>query len=365
MKICLYSPYLPDHTGGGEKYLFDVAEVLSQKHEVVMAINQPLTAPKIQDIKHKYETFLNRSLKKISFVSTPVGTESNLVTKLLWTKAFDVMYYQTDGSLFFSLARKNILHIQVPLKLDKSGWLEQLKLANWNVKNTNSEFTKSVVEKSWPTKIDVVHHPLVELGTTKPFEPEKKAKVILNVGRFFTQLHAKRQDVMVKMFTTLIEKNSQISRGWKLVLIGGVEDQAFTDQISKQAQNLPIEIYHSVSRDQLIEWYQRASIYWHAAGFNVDQAEHPEKVEHFGISTAEAMLAGAAPVVIGKGGQPEILGDDLQNWLWQTEAECLEKTLMLMEDKQLRTEVQAVAHDRAHTFGREPFERKLEEMISA
>ncbi len=365
MRICLYSPYIPDHTGGGEKYLFDVADVLSQKHDVAIGLNRPLDAAEAEKIKDKYETFLNRKLDKISFISTPIGTSASFWSKLMWTQKFDVVYYLTDGSLFFSLAKKNILHIQVPLKLNKSGWFEQLKLASWQVKNTNSEFTKSVVEASWPTKIDLVHHPLVELGTHHPFNPEKKEKIILNVGRFFTQLHAKRQDVLVSLFKTLVTQEPEMSKGWKLVLIGGVEDQAFADQIQEQAKGVPIEIYHTLTRKQLVEWYQRASIYWHATGFGVDEKSHPEKVEHFGISTAEAMLAGAAPVVIGKGGQPEVLGPELAQWLWQTEAECLEKTVTLMNDRQLRSEVQAMAHEQAHAFGKETFEQKIWSMIEA
>ncbi len=368
MKICLYSPYVPKHTGGGEKYLLDVAQSLAQKHQVFLAVSESLDEAKEKKIRDQYERFLNRSLAKITFISTPLGTSASWLTKLWWTNQFDVLYYLTDGSLFFSLANKNILHIQVPLKLNKRSPLEQLKLLNWDVKNTNSEFTKSVVEKSWPTKINLVHQPLVELteqlNGAEKVNLKPKEKIILNVGRFFTQLHAKRQDVLVKMFKHLLEEEPKISRGWKLVLIGAVEDEAFAEKIKSLAKDLPIEIYHQVDRKQLISWYERASIYWHAAGFEINEKEHPEKVEHFGISTAEAMLAGCAPVVIGKGGQIEVVGPELKEWLWQTQTEGIHKTIQLLSDPELLQQVQLQAHDQALTFGHSPFEKKLEQMIS-
>ena len=40
MKIALYSPYLPKHAGGGEKYLFDCAKILEEEgHNVSIAVS--------------------------------------------------------------------------------------------------------------------------------------------------------------------------------------------------------------------------------------------------------------------------------------------------------------------------------------
>lgn len=361
MKICLYSPYIPKHVGGGEKYLFDVATVLAEKHQVSVAV--PGTEqPNQTEIRNKYQQFLNQSLKDISFIATPLGTAAPFLKKLRWTKQFDLLYYVTDGSLFFSAAKSNILHIQFPLQLSKSGFIEQQKLKNWHVKNTNSEFTKRVVEKSWPVHIDVVHYPKVDVEELqKAIEP--KEKIILNVGRFFRQLHSKRQDVLVKMFANLREHYPLLSNDWKLVLVGGIEDQEYVDEVKKMADGLPIEIYTDLSRTELLDWYGRASIYWHAAGFGIDEKIHPEKVEHFGISTVEAMAAGCVPLVHGKGGQVEVVGDELAQLLWLTEADCLEKTVAVMEDAHQRQHLAIQAQARATVFGPEPFATKLWQMV--
>jgi glycosyltransferase involved in cell wall biosynthesis len=364
MKICLYSPYIPKHTGGGEKYILDVAVSLAKKHQVSVAIPQQYAGD--ASIVKKYEKFLDCSLDNISFVPSPLGSTASFIKKLFWTRQFDVMYYLTDGSLFFSLAKKNILHVQFPLKLDKSSSLEQFKLKKWQPKNTNSQFTKEVVEAAWPTKIDLVHHPLVDVAEiSNATTLVKKEKVILSVGRFFRQLHSKRQDVLIDIFRKLVTKYPQETKGWKLVFIGAVEDKEYLSQIKRKKRDLPIEFYHDLDRKKLLKWYAKASIYWHATGFGIDQEKNPEKVEHFGISTAEAMAAGCVPIVHGKGGQIEVLGEKLTNLLWLEEEECLEKTKQIMGDLKMRKKYQDVVKAQVHNFDRDIFERKLFDMIKS
>ena len=368
MKIVFYSPYLPKHSGGGEKYLFDCMRVaLKNNFEVYLAISSkvPLNEDVQAKIQEQYEQFLNYSLAGLKIIATPIGTKAGFLKKLFWTRQFDRFYYQTDGSLFFSLAKKNILHIQVPLKLDKTSFLERLKLINWRVKNSNSEFTKKYIQRYWLTKVDYVHYPLVDLNEI-PSQKEafaKKEKIILNVGRFFKQLHSKRQDVLVKIFKELLEKYPKESKGWQLVLIGFNEDSTYSKKIAAKIKGLPIKIFHNLSRGELIDYYQRASIYWHATGFEINEDQSPEKVEHFGISTIEAMAAYAVPVAIKKGGQKEILTGDLAENLWETEKDCLEKTIELIKDQEKTQELALTARERSLDFSQDIFEKILLKMI--
>lgn len=362
MKICLFSPYMPHHKGGGEKYLLDVARVLGRKYPVVIGLSgRELTRDRATSIKREYEAFLGQELTNIEFIATPLGTKASFWEKLHWTRQFDVLYYVTDGSLFFSAAKKNILHIQIPFTDAKNSVVDRLKLANWSVKNTNSEFTKSVIEQHWKTKISVVHQPMIE----RVDQPDLRAKkpVILHVGRFFRQLHSKRQDVLVDIFRQLIKTHPESLQGWQLVLIGGVEDPAYAQEVELAARGLPIKLLHTVSRESLNTWYNQASIYWHATGYGQDEQLHPERMEHFGISTVEAMAHGCAPVVIGRGGQVEVVGKELRQWTWQSPEECVDKTAQLIENAQERQRVQTDAIKRATSFDETTFERKLWSMI--
>jgi len=383
MKICLYSPYFPKHFGGGEKYLLDVALILAQKHEIFLALAQSEAKTdkeffaETKQIKLKHENFLGKKLDKLNFINSPFTKNlskndsqhrnNNFLQKLLWTKQFDVFYYQTDGSLFFSLAQKNILHIQTPLKLNKNNFFEKLKLANWQIKNTNSLFTKRIIEKFWKTKINLVHTPMVDIPN---FSEQKLTelinkiqKIILNVGRFFTHLHAKRQDILVEIFKNLIKKYPQETKNWHLVLIGSVENQIYAAHIAKLAKDLPVTIIHQTSRKELLNWYRKTSIYWHATGFGIDQEKNPEKVEHFGITTIEAMAYGCVPVVIKKGGQIEILGDKLSQLLWETKQDCIQKTYKLISGKNKKNQLAKLAYQQSKNFSKTIFETKLWQMI--
>lgn len=361
MRACLYSPYLPHHFGGGEKYMLDVAQELAKKYDVSIAV--PVGSASEKDFPRyikEYEAFLNTKLRGISFVTSPLGSNASLKDKVMWTKQFDLMYYLTDGSIFVSLAKKNILHIQVPYTNSKTSPLQRLKLFNWKVKNANSHFTKQVVEHHWRTHIPFVHYPLVELNSN---QQAPKGKLILHIGRFFRNLHTKRQDVLVDIFRQLREQHSQTAKGWKLVFVGAVEDQSYLEEVKAKAKGLPIEFYHDVTRQDLEKWMARASIYWHATGFEVNAVEHPERVEHFGISTAEAMMAGCVPIVHGKGGQLEVLGEELRDWQWLSLEEAVSKTSQVMRDAKLRTQLQQRAQRRATAFGRQTFTQTLWKMV--
>ncbi len=359
MKIGIYSPYIPKQLGGGEKYIFDVARMCVELgHSVWILLNEEPSS----DIVSKYEKFLGVSLAGVTFVNSPIGSSQSFLTKLKETTKYDVLYLLTDGSFFFSLAHKNIAHIQIPFTDKKTALTERFKLKNWSIKNANSQFTKNIVEKAWDTPVQFVHYPMIDLLHAK-YDEDKKEKIILSVGRFFDHLHSKRQDVMVEAFRKLIENYPKESKGWKLVLIGPAEDPDFAAKIKELAKGLPIEIIHDASREILDQYYAKATFYWHAAGYEVDEILSPEKVEHFGISTVESMNYGCIPVVVGKGGQVEVLGSELTELLWQKEEELVEITASLIKDKSRRDELSQKVIAQSKSFNKQKFVETLKEML--
>lgn len=365
MRIALYSPYFPKHVGGGEKYLLDTALALSQYGNVSLAISgSSLSKSEKTATYKKYERFMGQDLRSLNLISSPLGTTVPALEKLVWTRQFDLLYFITDGSFFPSLAERNVMHIQTPLMRSPFSLTERLKHQYWQFVNTNSDFTRKVVEQSWGISVDAVHHPLVDVLPLQLLaQKTKKQKIILHVGRFFRQLHSKRQDVLVRFFKKLRQEYPQETRGWKLVLIGSVEDEAYAASVRKLAQGAPIEIIHSVSRTQLNHWYAKASVYWHATGYGLSESKEPEKMEHFGISTVEAMAAGAVPVVIGQGGQPEAVGADLRELLWTDEKSCLEKTVRVMNNTGYRQKYSQLAQFQSQRFGRDVFEKNIRLML--
>jgi len=369
MKIVFYSPYFPKHFGGGEKYLLDCISALLERGRDELYLALPtrdfLTQEQIAIIRQNYQKFCDYDLNKLKIIATPLGTNAGFWQKLLWTKNFDLLYHLTDGSLFFSLAKKNILHIQVPLALNKRLFIERLKLKGYQIKNTNSYFTKNYVEKNWPVKINYVHQPLVNLNE---FPAQKnvlanKDKIILNVGRFFRQLHSKRQDVLISLFKRLIKAEPKLMVGWQLHLVGSVEDEEYFQEIKNLAKNLPIKIHQQLDRSDLVKLFQKASIYWQATGYGFDENKHPSAVEHFGIAPIEAMAAYCVAQLIAKGGHKEILGNEFADFLWESDEDCLKKTVNLVKNEQERAKVAQAMRIRAQDFNAERFNQLLFKMI--
>ena len=58
---------------------------------------------------------------------------------------------------------------------------------------------------------------------------------------------------------------------------------------------------------ELMEELAAADIYLHCAGYDVPEEVFPERLEHFGITIAESILAGCYPVLYDAGGPREIL----------------------------------------------------------
>jgi len=178
----------------------------------------------------------------------------------------------------------------------------------------NSQFTKSVIDKEFYINSHVVYPPvqLVKAG--------KKEKLILSVGRFEPTINIKRQDILIQAFRKL----SPELPGWRLALIGGSHNDQWLSKLQKLAGNLPIDFYPNIKHSNLTQLYSKAKIYWHAAGYGVDQDKTPELVEHFGITTAEAITAGCIPLVVPKGGQVEILPSS--NYHWNTISQLITLT---------------------------------------
>jgi len=364
MKIGLYSPYIPKHFGGGEKHMLTSAWYLSKKHDVEVLI--PSDSGDERTWRAKYESLFDLDLSRVRFVTSPLA-DRRVTPLATWqlTHTYDAFLYLTDGSLFLSGAKRNILHIQIPYTFAKNQILERLKLRSWNVKNANSQFTKTVVEKAWKTKIDYLHYPYVKIP---PKTIAKKTKDIIAVGRFIPSGHAshsKGQEVLIRAFAQARE-HRQLQNS-TLHLVGVIEPtpeaKEFVTSLQQQSQGLPIKFWHDIPQTELEKLYDRCSLFWHAAGWQIDDQAQPEKVEHFGMTTIEAMARGCVPIVLEKGGSKEIITDGKNGFFFGNEDDLREVSVKLIDNHALLEKVQTAARDRAQDFSLEKFCQTLDEMV--
>lgn len=355
-KIGIYDPYLDD-CGGGEKYMLTIAEVLSKQHEVSV----------FWDNKEDLDLVASRfslDLSKVKLASNIFSSKVSFLNRFFKSKKYDAIILLSDGSIPL-VHSKLFLHLQRPLtRLDPS-FFDKLKIKRVNKFFCNSQFTKSYIDKTYKLNSDVLYPPV----TITP-KKVKKENIILHVGRFRVYdttvgvKDYKKQYVMINVFKEMVDHGL---KSWKLIMGVSVkeEDAESFNKMKDEARGYPIEFKINKDNAELWKEYSRAKIYWHASGYGEDLIKHPERAEHFGISTVEAMGAGAVPVVINSGGQKEIVEDGVNGLLWSKLSELKEETLILINHKGLLEDLGKSAKLRAKDFSKEKFEKKIIEMMDS
>lgn len=341
MKVGIFSPYL-DTLGGGERYIFSVAEFFlrnGDKVDIYGAKN--LTSDKIK------ERF-NIDISLANFINSDKNTFG-----------YDLFFFLSDGSIPFSFAKKNILHLQVPFNNNYKTFANKIKLLRFSHIVCNSNFTKNFIDKTYGIVSEVLYPPV----DVDSFKPAKKENIILSVGRFFAPSHPKKQEIMIKAFKDMYKKIP----GWKFVLAGGVFKGSEVElvKLKELTGNLPIELIGDPDFKNIKDLYSQAKIYWHAAGFGEDLKNNPEKAEHFGISTVEAMASGCIPIVFSGGGQKEIIQDGKNGFLWKNIEDLSSLTLKVISNKGLQDKItQNVVMD-SNKYSKERFYESFKKIISS
>lgn len=327
MKIGIFDPYL-DTLGGGEKYILTIASCLAKSHNVFIFWD-PKSEKEIKETAHRK---LDINLTSVQFTQNIFSPKYSSFSRLMSSRNYDSIIFLSDGSIPFVWS-KLIIHFQFPVEwVHGKSPITKFKISRLQNIVCNSIFTKSYIDKKFGVQSSVLYPPVfIKKKNTK------KENIILHVGRFGINIEGvnyKKQDIMVEVFKKMIQEGV---RDWKLVLFisSKKEDQRELDKLKERAKGFPIEIMHNANNMLLWEFYNRSKIYWHASGFGEDLEKYPEKAEHFGISTVEAMGTGCVPVVINAGGQREIVENEKSGFLWNTIDELIEKTNKIMKDHSL------------------------------
>lgn len=262
--------------------------------------------------------------------------------------------------LYHSLVERRVRGVALRLQYYPPGLSLLDYIDTYSMLWANSEFTRRWIRSYWNRDSQVLY-PLVNTGE---YHPGVKRCQILNVGRFFAGQHNKKHAVMVGAFKELVDGGL---RGWELHLAGGrtpgEEHAAYLEHIVQSAAGYPIVIHPDLPGQQLADLYAGSALYWHASGYAEDEKTDPDKFEHFGITTVEAMAAGCIPVVIGKGGQPEIVENGVSGYLWHTLDELKSATLRLVESPQLREQMSLAALSRSKMYDKDHFQARVDHLL--
>ena len=404
MKVHLYSESPDPGPGGAEQFVAVLAEALSREHDVcIVHHKEHLTVTALEE-------YSGCHLKRVTFRYVAPARDESHRCRTPWTRLWSAKAWRRqlsqDSDVFIALlhnkapfcrAALGVMVVLFPTYDPDQQWIEppqkakpkkskkkkkkpkpvkkkdpadsgragffawrwlhrtyckwewKRRMATYPIKLSISEFTRVWTRTKWHLESGILHPPVRLPEPTS----EPKENLILSVGRFATTGHTKKQ---LEMLTTFRDLRASLPAGWHYSCVGGLnempDDQAYFEHIRSLGEPHQINVRANIPRAELRQLYSRASIFWHAAGYGDDSEAHPELAEHFGLTTVEAMAAGCVPVVINKGGQPEIVQHGISGFVWSTLDELKQFTETLSNNDQLRAQMSERARERAADFSR-------------
>jgi glycosyltransferase involved in cell wall biosynthesis len=377
MRIGLYIEHgVGNGVGGAELKLAYLASAWSAEHQVDLIHHRPPFT------RERVAMFCPDDLSRVTFRYVPREGEPAAHANPLkrfraaaeWHRAvsdgYDVFVNCTHWVPCFCHARVGLMLVLFPfyIRPDRDdhlaslpawkrlrhkayyGWEWSHRIATYQHRVANSAFSQEWARRRWGVECDVVYPPVLVAA------PGDKRSLILSVGRFSTMAHTKKQLELMHAFCELQHTGL---RDWSYASVGGLnsrpENHAYFESVQAAGRDCSTVVAANLDPHALRTLFQSAKIFWHATGLNDDTDARPELAEHFGISTVEAMGAGCVPVVINKGGQPEIVEHGVSGFVWNTVDELKRYTSLLADDASLWAKMSAAAQSRAQAFSRERF----------
>lgn len=391
-RVGIYDPYL-DTLGGGERYCLTLANILAERGFQVdifwsgdndilaraesrfgIKLSQLHLVPDIFGAHPASVSLADENRSALKYLTSKHVPRPKLIKKITQffhkysvTKQYDYLFYLGDGSLPFLFGRHNYLHVQAPSTSKArlhTGLLDSLKLLRIDRIVCNSKFTQGFTSRLYSSYKCLVLYPPVDTSVFHP-APHKKMQ-ILSVGRFDNIMNAKKQDIMIEAFKEMIDSNRL--QNWRLILAGGSignpSQNHYLIHLQRIASSYPIDFLVNPAFSALKTTYEESTLYWHAAGHEVEETIHPESTEHFGMSVVESMASGCVPLVVNKGGLPEIVTSNLDGFLWNTTTELISQSMLLINSPDTLSRLRHEAESTSQQFSLDQFSRRINQLFT-
>ena len=393
-KVLVLNPYIAT-LGGGEKHMGYVCQFMEQyyKHDIVIDIlvfnyNEVNVYAEdyitVSDLNRQFGIDLKcTNLRKISLPEEHGFVEHIKISRIVEniSKEYDIFINFMFMSRHLGKAKVNIYEVMFPpqkygvayknnmIKYMIATMIDHMFLNSYDYFVCNSRYTKKWLEIYWRKRKNacVVYPPVFfESEIDGRYDENKKENIIISVGRFFVDAHSKKQLEMVRFFV----KHQEVFSTYEYHLCGAVSnlksDLEYLEQVKEEASKVDnVYVHENCPFDRLLELYGKVKIFWHGTGYLCDEEKEPEKMEHFGITTVEAMSFGVVPVVIRRGGQTETVGEGVNGFLWESEDECVKNTKRLVDDDLLRKKMAKISVERSKLYSIENFYEGHKRLLDA
>jgi L-malate glycosyltransferase len=370
MKVGLYLQNGGEGIGGSEYWLACLAEELSNGHDVTILHH------KVGLTRARLSAFSGMDLSRIHSCECLPGPRSQWhdddASVTSRSEQFDLFVTITHFVPPVCRATLGVLIVLFPLEPAPNGklwpWSEALNSSSWlrgsvrrayyssrwqdrfrgyQVRTSLSLFARDWVRRSWNIDTTVLYPP-----SDTAFESMPKFDQISSVGRFVTRgATSKCQLELARLFRSAVAPHAS---AWSYSSIGpigsGHGDKDYFERVKQEASGQRIQIIEGADRSTLKTTLARTKIFWHGVGIDIDEETAPHRCEHFGLVTVEAMAAGAVPVVIGRGGQREIVRHGVDGFLCETIDEMAKHTLALIDNPDQLASMSAESRLRSQCF---------------
>jgi glycosyltransferase involved in cell wall biosynthesis len=368
MRSLVFDPHLAT-LGGGERYAFAVARVLAGTGDVTIA------GHRLPDPERLARLGFDAPGPIVAMTDDQFTTASREV---------DVAVVIASRLPPATFAARSVLVVQFPFPGSAihhpTRWATRRRLLRRYDGIVYSDFVRSWLARRWKMEATVVPPPVAPASgsdremtpsaTTAPAGPRSRDQpsstghpVLLAVGRFFASEHHKRHDVLIQAFSELTRRRPDL--GAELVLIGGAGSDArsrrYVGDLQRRAAGLDVSIEVDADQATLDAAYRRATLFWHAAGFERPR-RCPERAEHFGMVVVEAMAYGVPPLVFDDGGLSELVDDDC-GVRWRSVGALVDASIALLDDPARRACLADTARQYSSRFSPEVFQSRLQRVL--
>lgn len=364
MSIAIYDHGL-HFIGGGQKYVATIASLLQNQFDITFIANKPVA---ISDLQSWYG--LNLSECQIKVIPLQFYEkrgmqciDSSIITDELENPFDEIARESKKYDIFINANQLEKVKPLSPISVFFCHFPNTFRNRHFAVDDytfiiANSQFTVKWLEKRWNLQPDFMLYPPVEMATVKV----PKEKIILAVGQWEAG-GTKKQIELIKAFRSLVADYPEQLQGWRLVLVGSsIPKNPYlktVENLLKQGSGA-IELKVNAGWEEVKSLYAKASIFWHACGLG---EVNPQRFEHFGMATAEAMQNSCAPIVFNGGGQPEIVENGRSGFLFNSVEELCYHSHQLIVNPDLLAEIQAAADRRSQYFRLARFEQKVKDFF--
>ena len=337
----LYSPYVRT-LAGGEHYLYAIAHYLRER-----GLDVTIATPEVPGGAELARYGFDRTLPLVRLEHDAFPSAS---------ARFDFALQVTNTQPLPSRAAVRYTHVQFPYEALREPAQGASPLGRVIV---NSEFTRGWVAERWNVRAEKLY-PAVALADRAR---DARRNLILAVGRFVPEGSCKRHDVLIDAFAQL---PLTLRRRFRLAIAGRLRDdprwRSYLEQLRRRAHGLEVEFHVTATRCTIERLYRSASLFWHATGYGRPPS-CPERAEHFGIATVEAMARGCVPLVYADGGQTEVVPPGA-GCTWLTVEELVERSRRFLEDPGARAPVVEACVRASRSFGFSAFARACDRVFS-